>query len=168
MEADNIHATELAKKNIPLFHPSGFYTIIRKASRKNPYDVHEMGAKDFVDIKNLKTILVKNAKVDCDGNAVNWLKIRWLQYRKEDNKHIYFQYDLEDDDFKTIKIIRRGKRLPVEQILLKNAYDKPLPISSEKYDDLQDLCRQGIIPTQYHDFYKGFSVGTPTTDDEDN
>ncbi|XP_047543351.1 uncharacterized protein LOC125075686 [Vanessa atalanta] len=169
MEADNIHATiELAKKNIPLFHPSGFYTIIRKASRKNPYDVHEMGTEDFVDIKYLKTILVKNAKVDSDGNAVNWLKIRWLQYRKEDNKHIYFKYDLEDDDFKMIKIIRRGKRLPVEQIVLKNAYDKPLPISSEKYDDLQDLCRQGIIPTQYHDFYKGFSVGTPTTDDEDN
>lgn len=55
MEADNIHATiELAKKNIPIFHQSGFYTIIRKASRKYPYDVHEMGTDDFVNIKYLK------------------------------------------------------------------------------------------------------------------
>lgn len=56
---------------------------------KHPYYVYETGTEHFIDIKDLKTILIKNAKVDSKGNAVNWLKIRWLQYRKEDNKHIY-------------------------------------------------------------------------------
>lgn len=60
MEADNIHATiELAKKNILRFHPSGSYTILRKASIKNPYGVHE--TEDLVDSQYLKSVLVKNA-----------------------------------------------------------------------------------------------------------
>lgn len=165
MEADNIHATiEQAKKNIPIFHPSGYYTIMRTASRKNPYTVHEMSQEDFLNLKELKKSLIKNVKFDTDGNNVNWLNIRWLQYRKEDVKHIYFKYNLDDADFKMFKIVRRGKRPAIDKIVLKKAYEGPLPISREKFNDLQDLCRARVIPDQYHEFYNSFIVGNDDND----
>lgn len=58
--------------------------------------------------------------------------------------------------------------MAVDKIVLKNAFNGPLPILAEKYEDLQDLCRQGIIPTQYHSFYENFVVGTPNIDGEDD
>lgn len=157
--SDNIHATiELAKKNVPIFDPSSYYTIIRTASRRNPYKVKEMGQEDFYDLKKLKTVMIKNCKTDTDEETVNWLKIKWLQYRKNDPEHIYFKYDLDSESFKKIKVFRRGKRATSSRIILQKAYSGPIAISADKYNDLQELCRSGVVPSTYHDFYNHLQV----------
>lgn len=47
MECDSVHAhIESASKNIEIFDPSGWYTVVRMASKNGKYDVHEMAKKN--------------------------------------------------------------------------------------------------------------------------
>ena len=38
--------------------------------------------------------------------------------------------------------------------VLPRRYTSKLPISSAKKKDLRNLCKSGVIPSEYHEFYK--------------
>lgn len=42
----------------------------------------------------------------------------------------------------------------LEVPLLKQLYDRPLPISEAKKKDLLKLCKTGTIPEEFHGWYK--------------
>ncbi|CAH2237441.1 jg3570 [Pararge aegeria aegeria] len=48
MEVDSVHAhIETSSKNVNIYHPSGWYTAVRMASKSSKYDVIEMGQEMF-------------------------------------------------------------------------------------------------------------------------
>lgn len=108
------------------------------------YTVYEMGPKDFVDVKGLRDRTVKNKKKYTDMDSINWLKISWLRYRKDDPSHIYYKYD-KSEDFHKFKVIKDPE--------LEEVYKAPFPICNNKKKDLKYLCEKGTIPEQYHPFY---------------
>lgn len=82
-----------------------------------------------------------------------------------------FKYDF-DADYSRLnvellpKIAPRNKRgkqnntstsLTELQLLLKPAYNKPLPISKALHGDLISLCRAEVIPSYYHGFYNSLT-----------
>lgn len=95
---------------------------------------------------------LKNIKTDTALDGVNWLKITWLRYRKDDDQHIYFKYE-KTEEFRKFKIARSiRKKSPTAT--LEKVYTSPIAISSNKKVDLWGLCQKGIISEQYHAFYK--------------
>lgn len=36
---------------------------------------------------------------------------------------------------------------------MKQLYKSPIKLATEKVKDLQDLCRKGVIPDEYQEFY---------------
>lgn len=84
--------------------------------------------------------------------SINWLKISWLQYRKDDLSHIYYKYE-KSEDFRKFKVIKRALRTVQEDTKLEEVYKAPLPICNNKKKDLKYLCDKGTIPEQYHPFY---------------
>ncbi|CAI6352553.1 unnamed protein product [Macrosiphum euphorbiae] len=86
-----------------------------------------MQYKDFINLQQLSSSLIKNKKVDTEGNIMNWLKVKCFEY-KTNNPYI---------------------------VELKCLYSKPFPISHEKKKDLLKLCEKNVIPDiMFHTFYK--------------
>lgn len=81
--------------------------------------------------------------------SINWLKISWLQSRKDDLSYIYYKYE-KSEDFRKFKVIKRALRTVQEDTKLEEVYKAPLPICNNKKKDLK---YKGTIPEQYHPFY---------------
>lgn len=68
MECDSVHAhIENAAKNVNIYDPSGWYTVVQMASKKRRYEVKEMNQSDFVDFVNLRKYFIKNKKITLTG-----------------------------------------------------------------------------------------------------
>ena len=92
-----------------------------------------------------------------DGKKINWTKIRWMRFQKESPNTCFIKYEL-DEEFQAIQLtgIKRGRSTDVTSTSdkLPRRYHAKLPISAAKKKDLVDLCKSGIIPTEFHDYYK--------------
>ena len=74
--------------------------------------------------------------------------MKWMRYLKEEPDTCFFKYELEDSvEFKRIKLV--GEKRPNEQPL--PLYKGKLPISNAKKKDLLSLCKQGAIPSEFHE-----------------
>ncbi|XP_048240747.1 uncharacterized protein LOC125374054 [Haliotis rufescens] len=162
MECDAIHSSiEFAKKKTSIFVPSQWDTVIRMARRKDPYLVIPIKHTDVMDFKKLAHQRLKNTKVDTDGGRVNWLNVRWLRFMKTSPDSIYFKTEHNDEQFREIKVTagsRRGRPLNTTNSLTCR-YTGKQEISHAKKKDLLSLCRSGIIPSEYHEYYKALPTG---------
>ncbi|GFS11371.1 metalloendopeptidase, partial [Elysia marginata] len=102
--------------------------------------------------------LISNKKTDDNGDTMNWLLVKSLQYRRDDPHALFYRYDYEDQ-FKRVSLRGRGKPVSFEDIP-KQAYKKMLPISKSKKADLLKLCKSLVIPKEVHAWYESL----PTSD----
>ncbi|CAC5380535.1 unnamed protein product [Mytilus coruscus] len=89
-----------------------------------------------------------------NGKEIKWLKIRWLRYTKENPDCILFKYKM-DDEFREMKVAltsTRGRATEEYQLIKK--YTSRQSISAAKKKDIVGLCKKGIIPSEYHEYYK--------------
>ena len=84
------------------------------------------------------------------NKKLNWLRMKWIQYRKLEPDFIYFKYDF-DAEFSAIKIRDCNRKTKTPEIPFK--YKDRLPISESKKKDLLSLCDELVIPEEYHPFY---------------
>lgn len=98
--------------------------------------------------------MIKNKKIDTEGNQVKWLQISWMQYQKAEPNIIFFKYDKSEPTFHKIEITRSLRKHSIADLSLTQAYTGPLTIKMEKIKDLKELCDSGIIRNQYHQFYR--------------
>lgn len=161
MECDSVHAhIETSSKSIDIFDPSGWFTTVRLASKKGKYHVIEMSQEDIFNVKELQETILKNKKVDTEGNIVRWLDIVWFNYKKSDTDHIYFKYDMSSPLFLKFPIQRRKSRnFCFKNIILRKKYNTAIAIAEDKMTDLEELCKQNIIPKPYHSFYQSLKKG---------
>ena len=112
MECDSMHsAIERAKRLTSVFVPSQWDTIVRMARRRNPYVVVPIKHQDILNFKPLTQQIVPATAVDLEGNKVQWMKIVWVQVRKQEPDLLFFKYSFDQSEFNKIKIktVRRGK-----------------------------------------------------------
>lgn len=88
MEVNSMHSTiESAKKKCSRLHYAGL-DICRlvRSNRHNKkcsnYTVQELKYTDFLDLKSLANMIMKNRFLDIKGNKVKWVKIEVLKYEK--------------------------------------------------------------------------------------
>jgi hypothetical protein len=59
--------------------------------RKNPYYVVPLQYEDIYYFKEVTKSSLKYSKVDSEGIKVNWMKIKWLRFSKNDDEHVLFR-----------------------------------------------------------------------------
>jgi hypothetical protein len=159
MEVDAMHATiERVSKSVDIFIPRDWQLIAATARRDGkPYHVTCMEQCDVLDWKSVcKHVIVNKSNTDTPGVTVNWKEIKWLQVSK-DSTVMKFKYELNDSEFLTVKYRgnARGRLSETTALkaMMKPLYSKLLSISKPKYNDLMDLCKTSVIPSDYHSYY---------------
>jgi len=166
MEVDSMHsAIENAKRNVPIYAVQDWLTIFQVArstqnrnKSKPSYKVKEMQYKDFINLQQLSSSLIKNKKVDTEGNIMNWLKVKCFEYKKNNPYIVGYKYDyFSEFIFNNVGKKNFGSKIAStngNNLELKCLYLKPLPISHEKKKDLLKLCEKNVITDMFHTFYK--------------
>lgn len=158
MECDSVHATiETARKNVPVYSPDGYYTLVSMARKTMPYKVIELSHSDFLKFKSFSSHMVQNKTKDAEGETVCWQKIKWLRYTKEDPNVIQFKYELSDKAFTMLEVGKQETR-GYHGMEPKKLCKCPPGITSMKKRDLLTLCTNGSIPQSYVDFCQALKV----------
>jgi hypothetical protein len=168
MECDSVHSTiEKAKRTVPIYAPMDYYIVNAGARHKNPYAVHAMSHTDFMDFHQMTNYYIVNRSQTISGETSAWLKMKWIQYRKDLPGILAFKYDY-DEQFREIHVTCKYKKPSKGKAKQKNRvatvpkpmplnvpllFSGPVPISDAKYTDLQSLCKSLHIPRDYHSFH---------------
>ena len=83
--------------------------FIRMARRKNPYYVVPLQYEDIYDFKEVTKSTLKYSKVYSEGIKVNWMKIKWLRFSKNDAEHVLLKHKF-DEDFKKMRVVEVDKK----------------------------------------------------------
>lgn len=163
MEADCMHSTiERAKRNISIYSPEEWPTILRLSRRKQPYIVERMFWYDIYDIKEWFSRLGHTFKKNNENNSVNWLKIKQIKVEKV-NPNLLLYKEKWDSEWQTIDIMeRKRKKSATNNCDTRNLcpkFKQQLAISSLKYNDLKGLCTKNVIPKEFHSFYLNLQPG---------
>ncbi|KAK5647846.1 hypothetical protein RI129_002738 [Pyrocoelia pectoralis] len=144
--------------------PRDWYSIIQKARSRNPFIIHKMEQSEFFSSKSLEEVICHRKKNEKKG-PVNWLKIQWLQFRKEEPFKIFYKETLNDIiEFETIDLQpnKKGRPLRLANVALNNLYNGPLPVSTEKKKNMLELLQ--FIPPVDHTYFKNLN-GTDELED---
>ena len=91
------------------------------------------------------------------GAKANWLKVKWIRVTKSNWKSIFVNYGFDESRY--IEILAsdkstRGRPQTIANAKFNALYGTKLCISAEKKKDLVSLCTSGIIPSEFHQYYK--------------
>ena len=165
MECDIMHyAIEFAKRKTEIFVPQQWATVVPMARRKDPYLIVPLKYGDIYDFKDLVKTSMKFRKEDTKGGKINWLQIRWLRYMKEKSDCLLFKYKFEDE-FREMKVSMSNKRGRSSELYqLAKKYTSRQAISAAKKKDIGGLRKNGIIPSEYHEYYKSLPANNNVID----
>jgi len=143
------------RKNETIFTLGEWIDVAKRARKKGEkFDVTEMPRTAFLDFKVLAKRLV-NRKMNTLGEKVEWLKIRWMRFRKDSPYKMLYKYTVDDADelFKEVNFEkqRKGRQQQMPILQLPMLYPSGRLISQAKYKDIQDLMK--YVPPIHHDFY---------------
>lgn len=127
--------------------------VARTAKIKEPlYQVTEMNYSDFLNFSN--GIIINKNKAD--ERSLNWLKVKWFQYRKQDPTKIYIKERLSCELFNSLPIKKVITRKEVLRITdrIPALYTQSLPNKKTKLKTLLKLCSSLVIQSMYHNFAK--------------
>ena len=139
-----------------MYVPSQWDTIVTMARKKKLYTVVPMKYFDCLDFKPLTESILPISAVDTNGKKVEWMKVRWLQFRKSDPQNIHVKYDFDELHFHSIKTKASRNHMCVAN-QVQRRYSEKLPIASAKKQDLVSLCKSGIIPSEFHHYFQSIS-----------
>lgn len=163
MECDVDHGLiekQKKKSEYPISHPYDWFQLVRTVGKKNKFIVNEMTHDKFLDFASLLKFELVLRKKDSSGDTFNWLKVKWLRYTKTPGE-ISFKTSLQNDEpFKFLCLLRRGK--PNPDLRPQKLYNDTLPISKEKKKDLISLLP--LIRPEFHDFYKNLKISDTASD----
>lgn len=172
MECDSVHSTiEGAKKITPVYVPSQWCTLIAMARKNKPYVAIPMKFSHIIDFKDFVKKHCPNLKNSTTGQRINWLKVKWIQVRKECPRSVFVNYTFNPEEFLEINIQTHGKRKQQKSVKwprndsdLNMCYQSKLPISLKKRNDLLNLCNKEIIPEEYKNYYESLPANTKQKD----
>ena len=116
-----------------------------------------MSNESFLAFKN-QTSDIENRKTYIHGSKVQWLKIRWIRFKKEHPMQMLYKLIVDEDE--EIKIVNLNKsKGGYQQKLTKTLhilYPNDRPISVAKRKDLHDFMKYNL--PIHHQFYSDIKV----------
>lgn len=174
-EGDSIHSViERASRNIPIYTPDQWYTLVRTCKKINPYMVIELCQENIFDMKDLSRKTSINWKKNDENKNIQWNKFKIIEVQPEFPNVISVRCTFEEGvDAEKISILKKGRKtmnFKLEEIHLKKLYNGPIALTKKKYEHLQYLCDKNVILTQYHNFFRNlkFTDKKEQSDSEDD
>lgn len=91
--------------------------------------------------------------------SVNWMQIKWIRVLKSKPDTILYKTSFADQNFQEMNIGNKMKKIVKDDgTIFKQKYKELLGVTVEKRDDLLKLCRDGVIPKEYHGFYENLTI----------
>lgn len=129
-----------------------------------------MQFKDFMNLQQLSSLLIKNKKIDIEGNVMDWLKVKCFEYKKGNPYIVGYKYNYFDE-YKFIDVRKKNARnsrtvskhignFRASLLIFKANTNKPW----EK-KDLLKLCKKNVIPDQFHKFFENLPSIIPLKKD---
>lgn len=157
MEVDSVHsAIEKAASVVELYSYDDWYTTIRLARKRHPYQVVLMDKDAFIDLKAMSKKALLNAKINTKGEKVNWLQICHIMFTKGSltAKYRYsFTSPFQEIAVRRTSTQTRNSASQDTSLRPVALYEDKIPISAAKEKDLRELCESGCIPERYHYIY---------------
>jgi hypothetical protein len=88
-----LESSKHAKKNISIYVPHMWDTIITMARKQDPYSVIPLQYHSIVDLNKLANTNHRNFTSDKKENKLNWLNLKWTRFWKVDPKNMYLKSD---------------------------------------------------------------------------
>jgi len=112
-----------------------------------------MAAESFLTMKDLCRDVV-NRKKNESGEKVDWLRIRWMRFRKDQANQMLYKYSVDDNEFMVVNFSKKCRGRPQHTWInkLQCLYPEGRAISAAKYKDITDLLK--YVPPVFHDFYR--------------
>ena len=172
-EGDSVHSViERAARNVPIYTPEQWYTVVRSAKRKDPYNVFEISKENIFDLKDLEKKTCINWEKDEENEKVFLSKIKIVETNPEFPNTLLFKVNYEDSAYKKLKLTEKGRKkidVKIAEIKLKQCYEKEIPLKQKKYNHLQFLCQKGAILGPYHTYFQRLPFSSKNTaSDSDN
>lgn len=158
-EGDSVYALiENSSKNKVIYTPSEWFCLVRWAKiNGDPYEVIEMDHLIFFDFKSQINCRFNNWSVNIQGNKINWTKIKKVSVYSNDPNKLYYRLDINVSSDQLWMITNKNTRQRGIHDL-PPLYSVKIKISEDKKRDLNNLCKNNIIPERYHDFFKNLPV----------
>lgn len=141
---------ERACKADEIFVPSQWHDAAREAKKTGkPYRVIRLSQDHVYDFH----CLAKNLhwRRDATGEKIRWNEVKEVAVSSD---KITLRYNLAMD--LCVEVPAQAGCPVVSSWKLERLYDAPLPIASDKFEDLMALCDSSVIPEEYHEFYRSF------------
>lgn len=146
-----------------IYVPDDWVRVIKTARKKNPFTVTTLTKQDFISTAALEKSIT-NRKKSAEDGSINWLKIQWLRYTKNDTYNIFYKDSNQEDVlFAKINIKKRNVSLYNGELEVLNPHGRK--IDQLKYSNLMDLLP--YVPPIYHEFYTSLQVNTTTNSFEE-
>ncbi|KAF2895531.1 hypothetical protein ILUMI_10644 [Ignelater luminosus] len=109
-EGDSVHSViEKAARNIPMFTPSQWYTLVGTASRRKPYSVTELSLEDIYNLKDLLESTTVNWEKDTSKEKVRWTQVKVIHVDPTIPFVLQFKYTFSEKTF-SINLLGKGRK----------------------------------------------------------
>lgn len=126
----------------PIFTPEGFIGAIKAARKKSePIHVNELCYSDIYDWKAVLNQMNFAIHKDEDQKVIKTSEIKGIRVLKDDPHAIYYRTSYADEMTRAVVI----KKKPVNEIQLKNAFNRKLGLAEKKKQDLSLLNGNYIL-----------------------
>lgn len=143
-----------------------WYTLASTAKKSgSPYAVNEMEGH-MMDFKLLGEAYCKNLREAVSCKVPQWQKIRAIRVEKESPHVLFVKYAFDEESF--IPLVDRLSDSNSCATLHLSPMGNESTVSKAKKDDLLYMCRELIIPKEYHQFYKDLVLGRTNDMPESN
>ena len=161
MEYDSVHSTiETTKKKTSVYVPLQWSTLVSLARRSNPYIAIPLKYYHVLNWNVNKHC--SNLQWSTASEKISWLNVHLIQVRQHTRNSLFVNYSFNEASFIEINIqaksTRQGTKMGSWPERLENCYAKKIHISIQKKADLLQLCTNGIIPEEFHHFFKTLPV----------
>lgn len=153
MECDSVHSViERQLRHKDIYLPSDYAAIARVARQGGPpYKVQQLRYFHFTVPSHTFISSIRPGTKTGDSTVHDVCAYRYMRKKCEETrkKYVNVHYKLNFSD-NWIEVPHKIK-LTDDPVELVDLFDDPLPITSKKYNDLQDL--KNVIPSEAHQFY---------------
>ncbi|KAH9627837.1 hypothetical protein HF086_001733 [Spodoptera exigua] len=113
-----------------------------EVGKGEPYLVKNMLQEKFFNFKTHVNDKLWNKNLR--KQKILWTKVKEVFVDKSETNKLYFKYDLNEESYECL-VIRNDTRNSSVLPALERAYSSPLKLTKDKYNDLESMCRSGVI-----------------------
>lgn len=152
---------EKRKASAMVYLPSDWFSVVKEANRRNPFEVVAMQQEKFLNFKDFVSGKYTNRRISAGGSTfhdIHWLNFGWgeevnpvtgklsLVHHPEE---VWMRCTYSDrEPWKKVKIVKeRPTHVPLEP-----KYADPLVLKAAKVQDLKKMARH-YIPSPHCNFY---------------